>query len=100
MPDSLRQRLSELEQLAYQSGDRFADAVGGAGARADRLMVRLQALEAKAQSTLVSVSTQIAKLEGKLDELRRARDQLLLQAPSGTLTTTSRTAESGHSPVR
>jgi hypothetical protein len=84
MADSLKRRLSELEGLGHlpkDAGVRFAAAEAGASARVDRLMVRLQALEAKTQSTLVSMSTQIAELEGKLAELRRARDQLLKRLP-------------------
>jgi hypothetical protein len=84
MADSLKRRLSELERLGHlpeDAGVRFAVVNAGATARVDRLMVRLQALEAKTQSALASMSTQIDELEGKLAELRRARDQLLKRLP-------------------
>jgi hypothetical protein len=83
MADSLKRRLSELDRLGHlpDAGVRFAAVDEGASARVDRLMVRLQALEAKTQSALVSMSTQIDELEGKLAELRRARDQLLNRLP-------------------
>jgi hypothetical protein len=85
MADSLKRRLSELKLLGHLPEDPdicFAATDAAASARVDRLMVRLRALEAKPQSTLASMSTQIAELEGKLAELRRARDQLLKQLPS------------------
>jgi hypothetical protein len=81
MADSLRMRLSELTLREHLPENRFGDADARAGARGDRLMVRLQTLEAETQSTLGSMSTQIAELEGKLDELRRARDQLPMRLP-------------------
>jgi hypothetical protein len=84
MVDSLKRRLSELKQpgqLPEVPEVRLAAADVVASARVDRLMVRLQALEAKPQNTLASMSTQIAELEGKLAELRRARDKLLKRLP-------------------
>jgi len=85
MADSLKQRLSDLEPLGRPREDLrgyFAsDDEAGADARVDRLMVRLQALEAETQSTLVSISTQIVELEDKLGDLRRRRDELLNGLP-------------------
>jgi hypothetical protein len=73
MADTPEQRLADVEQiLAHLPDDldaRFAGADARAGARFDRLMVRLQALETRVQSSNVALSTQIAALEGKLDEL-------------------------------
>jgi hypothetical protein len=79
MADSLKRRLFELEQLGHLPENRGVRSAGTDPGADARLMVRLRALEAETQSTLVSMTTQIAELEGKLDALRRARDQLLKQ---------------------
>jgi len=71
MVDTIEKRVFDIEQmLAHLPKDldaRFAGADARAGARFDRLSVRLQALEARVQENAMSAATQIAALDAKFD---------------------------------
>lgn len=71
MADTIERRVSDLEQmLGHLPGDldaRFADA--RAGARFDRLSIRLQAYEAKVQEGQVTTATQIAGIENRITKI-------------------------------
>jgi hypothetical protein len=71
MADTLEERVSDIEEiLAHLPKDldaRFAGADARAGARFDRLSIRLQALEARVQENAMSAATQIAAVDAKID---------------------------------
>jgi chromosome segregation ATPase len=71
MADTIENRVSDIEEiLAHLPKDldaRFAGADARAGARFDRLSIRLQALEARVQENAMSAATQIAGLDAKID---------------------------------
>jgi hypothetical protein len=85
MADTIEKRVSDLEQiLAHLPDDldaRFAGADARAGARFDRLSVRLQALEKRVQEGATSAAAQLAGVEAKVDKLADQVAAILQRLP-------------------
>jgi hypothetical protein len=83
--DTIEKRVSDIEQiLAHLPDDldaRFAGADARAGARFDRLSIRLQTLETRVQEGATSTAAQIARVDAKIDKLADQVAEILQRLP-------------------